>query len=115
MNRWLAIILILVTAMQSLVAIGDTHQAHDSAMPHHDYEHTHFDRALNSATLEMEESFTSPDPSRDHESDHCHQNHAHFHIVFVSATTDIAVLSSDQHLSDYQLSDLSIILSLIHI
>lgn len=111
MNRWLTIVLALVIALQSLAAIGDINQPHYPATPYHahDHGHSHEDVLLDSVTLEMEESSTSSDPSRDHASDHCHQNHAHFHMVLVSAATDIAVLSAGQRLSDYQARHTSVI------
>lgn len=109
-NRWVTIVLALVIALQSRAAIGDTNQPHP-ATPHHahNHEHSHEDVVIDSVTLEMEESSTSSDPSRDHSSDHCHLNHAHFYMVLLSAATDIAVLSAGQRLSDYQASHTSVI------
>jgi hypothetical protein len=104
MNRWLTIVLALVIALQSLIAIGDTQQLHYSATPHH--EHSHDDLVLDSVTLEMEES---SNPSQDHAPDHCHHYHAHCHMALVSLTTNIAVFSAGQGLSDYQVSHASVI------
>ena len=111
MNRWLTIVLALVIALQSLIAIGDTQQLHYSATLHyaHDHEHSHDDLVLGSVTLEMEESSNSSNPSQDHAPDHCHHYHAHCHMALVSPTTNIAVLSAGQGLSDYQASHTSVI------
>ncbi|MFI8742163.1 hypothetical protein ACQKD8_19285 [Pseudomonas sp. NPDC077405] len=107
-NRWLTIVLALVIALQSLAAIGGTNQSHHPATPHHDHEHSHEVGVIKSSTPDAEPSSSSLDPSRDHASDHCHQNHAHFHMVLVSAATDIAVLSAGRRLSDYQASHISV-------
>lgn len=109
-NRWLAIVLVLVIALQSVVAIGDAIQPHHSAAFHqaHDHEHSHEGIFVDSYALEVEPSSTSSDPSLDHSSDHSHQNHAHFHMVLVNAATAIAVLAAGQRLSDYQASHRSV-------
>jgi|AZII01.1.fsa_nt_gi hypothetical protein len=103
-NRWLTVLLALVIALQSLAAIGDTSRPHYPAT----LDHAHEDLVLNSVTLGMEES-SSSDPSRDHVSDHCHQNHSHCHMVLVSAASNISILSAGQGLSDYQASHTSVI------
>ena len=110
-NRWVTIVLALVIALQSVVAIGDAIQPHYLEALHHahDHEYSHERIFVDSGALEIEPSSTSSDPSLDHSSDHCHQNHVHFYMVVVSAATNIAVLAAAQRLSDYQASHTSVI------
>ncbi len=107
-NRWVTIVLAMVIALQSLVAIGDINQPHYSTTPHHDHGHSHEVAVIDSSTLGTDPSSFSSDTSLDHSSDHNHQNHAHFHMVLVSGT-DITVLSAGQLLPDYQAQHMSII------
>lgn len=109
-NRWITIVLALVIALQSMVAIGEAVQPHhpETLHPAHDHEYSHERIFVDSGALEIEESSTSSDPSLDHSSDHCHQNHVHFYMVLVSAATNIAVLAAAQCLSDYQASHTSV-------
>jgi lipopolysaccharide export system protein LptC len=108
-NRWVTIVLALVIALQSLAAIGDTNQPHYSTTLHHDHEHSQEVAVIDFSALGTESSSFLSDSSPDHSSDHSYQNHAHFHVVLVSAATDIAVLSAGQRLSDYQASHTSVI------
>lgn len=108
-KRWLAIALALMTALQSLVAIGGMNEPHHSSVPHHvhEHEHSHELTVAGSGALDTAQPPITSDPSPDHPSDHCHQNHAHFHMVLVSAVTDIAVVSASQRPPGYLASHTS--------
>jgi|TARA_R100000655_G_scaffold102431_1_gene148246 hypothetical protein len=110
MSRWSTIILALVIALQSVVAIGDVVQPHHLKAPQHthEYEHSHSSVVIESSIPDAEQSSTSSETPLDHSSDHCHQNHCHFHMALIDAAIDMANLSADQHLSDYQANHTSI-------
>lgn len=40
-RKWLSYILVMLIALQSVVAVADAHQAHQSAMEHLEFEHEH--------------------------------------------------------------------------
>lgn len=106
MKRYLTIVLALVIALQSLVAIGDAAQHH--LVPAH-HEHAHEGINLDAASPELAEPSDSSNPSPDHSSDHCHQHHSHFHMALLTATTDIAMQSNEQHSPNYQACHTSVI------
>lgn len=109
MNRWLTIVLALVIALQSLVVIGDANQAHHPVALHqaHYHEHSHEVPVIDSSTPVTDQSLTASDFSMDHSSDHCHQNHAHYHMVLTSAATEIAASTSGERSSSYRSSHTS--------
>lgn len=109
MNRWLTIVLALLIALQSVAAIGDANRPHHPEALHHIYDHEHSQgEGLDSGTVDSAQSSRSGS-SLDHSSDHCHQNHAHFHVMLVSTATDIVVSSAGQGLSGYQANHTSVI------
>lgn len=133
MSRWLTTLLALVIALQSLLAIGDVNLPHHPAAPHHSYSHEHSpgtrldhsdvpdsaQAASSSAPASEQFSEHSPEHSTKHNAEHCvencvercHQNHAHIHLVMAHAVTDIAAVSANQSLPDYQVDHTSTTLS----
>lgn len=121
MKPWLTIVLALVLALQSLAAISEANLPHYPAEPYHDHEHDHQhshneeheeheeheQRAISWGSADTTHSSVSSNPSSDHASDHCHQNHAYFYMVLVSAATEIAGLSAARLLPDYEVNHTS--------
>ena len=105
-KRRLVLVLALMSALQSLAAIGDATRPHHPDTFHHAHEHSHETGVINAGSVDIEYSSTSSAPSLDHASDHCHQNHAHFHTMLLS--TDIAVLIANLLSADYQANHTSV-------
>lgn len=107
---WLAIAMALLLILQPLLAIGDADQLHHPNTPVYAIAHDHSHEAIPVGSGDLQAGDSS-DRSLNHASDHCHQNHAHFHIALTSETADIAVSSIGQKLPDYRASPASAALS----
>ena len=100
-RRAISYLLITLIALQSVVAMADAHQLHQTGTEHLEFEHSHQPGDTESdKQLSKQASEKSGQPLYD--CHHCCHCHGHGSVVLIGATSHLADLFSENGQADYQ-------------
>lgn len=102
-RHYLTCLLALLIALQSVAAMADVHQLHQSGTEHLEFDHSHQSTATDTHNDNLLAKQTPDQPGQSvydcHHYCHCH---GHGSVVLIGATSHLADLFSENGQADYQ-------------
>lgn len=99
-KRWFMMIMALVIASQSVAAIADAHQFHQSGTQHQEFNHSHQSSDRDNDTHLVNQSPDKPNQPL-FDCHHCCHCHGHASVVLAGSLSRFAIFSGTE-LADYQ-------------
>lgn len=107
-KRWFMMGMTLMIAMQSVAAIADAHQFHQSGTQHLEFDHSH-----QSTDTDNDSQLTTQAPDKPgqpvYDCHHCCHCHGHGSVALTGAASHLVALFSGKGQADYQASFTSLI------
>ena len=102
-RHYLTCLLALLIALQSVAAMADVHQLHQSGTEHLEFDHSHQSTATDTHNDNLLAKQTPDQPGQSvYDSHHCCHCHGHGSVVLIGATSHLADLFSENGQADYQ-------------
>lgn len=100
LRQYLAFLLTALIALQSVAAVADAHQFHQSGTEHLTFDHDH-SRLTDKLQPKRQSKIDNPDVSTNLDCCHCH---GHGSVVLIGVASHVADLFSQNGHADYQAS-----------
>lgn len=102
-RHYLTCLLALLIALQSVAAMADVHQLHQSGTEHLEFDHSHQSTATDTHNDNLLAKQTPDQPGQSvYDCHHCCHCHDHGSVVLIGATSHLADLFSENGQADYQ-------------
>ena len=102
-RHYLTCLLALLIALQSVAAMADVHQLHQSGTEHLEFDHSHQSTATDTHNDNLLAKQTPDQRGQSvYDCHHCCHCHGHGSVVLIGATSHLADLFSENGQADYQ-------------
>ncbi|EDY86754.1 conserved hypothetical protein [gamma proteobacterium HTCC5015] len=102
-RHYLTCLLALLIALQSVAAMADVHQLHQSGTEHLEFDHSHQSTATDTHNDNLLAKQTPDQPGQSvYDCHHCCHCDGHGSVVLIGATSHLADLFSENGQADYQ-------------
>jgi len=99
-KRWFVMVMALMIALQSVAAIADAHQFHQSGTEHLEFDHSHQPTDTDNDNQLVKQSPDQPGQPL-YDCHHCCHCHGHASVVLAGSLSNFAIFSGTE-LADYQ-------------
>jgi len=99
-KRWFMMVMALMIALQSVAAIADAHQLHQSGTQHLTFDHSHQSSDIDNGNQLVKQSPVQPGQPL-YDCHHCCHCHGHASVVLAGSLSHFAFFSGTE-LADYQ-------------
>lgn len=100
LRRWFSVAMVLMIALQSVAAIADAHQLHQSGTQHLTFDHSHLSSDIDNGNQLVKHSPDQPGQPL-YDCHHCCHCHGHASVVPAGSLSHFAIFSGTE-LADYQ-------------
>lgn len=108
LRQYLAFLLTALIALQSVAAVADAHQFHQSGTEHLTFDHDH-SQLTDKLQPKRQSKIDNPDVSTNLDCHHCCHCHGHGSVALTGAASHLVALFSGKGQADYQASFTSLI------